>query len=427
MIPISSLRRVLATLVLAANMHGSAQAAGVPGAVLASVLPQIEQQYPAWFPGPQVDQRNGAFTYRYYPGTGNYVGHDGVDLYAMGPVVDSSVPVKVMSVLAFCDANPTACGMVVERTVTVGGVTRQYLVYGSWKAMQTSKAPLVVMVHGSNQSGGYAYQNFGWKEVADAEGLVVAYPTGLTYCYYEDKNHNGRIDYDVPPDVRQVETKWANGELGRAGVAPLCTRPPEVDQTAGLDAATLATLQAAPADDDGFIRAMVAAVAAEWQTDAKRTYATGFSNGSAYVHHLAGAMADLFAAVHVHAGVTLEAPAPRASRVIPLLFTDGADTDFGTVPIGNDAYAADNPIGRYAAALAAVNGTSTATHAFAGAVGVPGTALQTAIYTFPAPPRGQPAPTSQFSMVFLEGLSHKYPAYLASPVWQLFLKGLRLP
>ncbi len=420
--PMARVRRWLAAIVLACAGNADVQAAGVPGAVLTGLLPYIEQQYAAAFPGPQVDRRSGAYTYRYYPTTGNYVGYDGVDLYAMGPVVGSTVPVKVMSIIAWCDANPASCAVTADREVLVGGVTRQYLVYASWKALKTPNAPLVVMVHGSNQTGRYAYQNFGWKEVADAEGLVVAYPTGLNYCYFEDKDHDGRVTPGLGGDVRQVETKWANGELGLAGVAPLCTE----NQQIGLDEATKQSLQSAPADDDGFMRAMVAAASAEWATDPKRIYATGFSNGGAYVHHLAGAMADLFAAVHVHSGVTLDAPVSRASRVIPLLFTDGAVTDVGTVPIDVDVYAAGNTIGRYAAALASVNGTSTATHGFVGSLRVPGTGLDVGVYTFPEPGRVA-APISSFSMVFLAGLTHRYPDYLAGPVWSLFLKNQRLP
>lgn len=203
-----------------------------------------------------------------------------------------------------------------------------------------------------------------------------------------------------------------------AGVAPLCTPA----QMSGLDTSKL---QAAPADDDGFTRAMVAAVVGEWAVDPKRIHATGFSNGGAYAHHLAATMADLFAAVHVHAGVTIDVPLPRASRVIPLLFTDGTDTDVGSVPVTSDAYATVTTIGRYAAVLASVNGTSVATHGFAGPIAVPGVP-SLAVYTFPAPGRG-PEPNSQFSMIFIDGLDHRYPEYLAGPVWSLFLKDKRLP
>lgn len=45
-----------------------------------------ERNYPEFFPSHEVNRRFEAYTYRWYPGTGNYVGIAGHDVYVLGPL-----------------------------------------------------------------------------------------------------------------------------------------------------------------------------------------------------------------------------------------------------------------------------------------------------------------------------------------------------
>ncbi len=134
-------------------------------------------------------------------------------------------------------------------SVTVGDSLREYRVYLPRRL--ASPAPLVMVFHGYTGNAARTEQEFGWNELADSEGFVVAYPEGLN----EGFNAGGCCG--------------ASSETG-------------VDDVG----ATLAIL-----DDLG------AAV----PLDPRRLYVTGFSNGGAMAYRLA-CETDRFAAFGPVAG-----------------------------------------------------------------------------------------------------------------------------
>ncbi|MFO0632768.1 MAG: PHB depolymerase family esterase [Nannocystaceae bacterium] len=161
-------------------------------------------------------------------------------------------------------------GLVIEHD----GAMRRYNLYIPEGLDGTVAAPLVLNFHGltSNAAQQQLFSQF--DPVADANGLVVAYPEG-------------------------TDASW----------------------NAGTCCGSAVTNQV---DDVGFARAVIADVKARTCIDAKRVYATGMSNGGFMSHRLACEAADAVAAIAPVAGVIgipLEDCAP--SRPVPVLHFHG--------------------------------------------------------------------------------------------------------
>ena len=119
-------------------------------------------------------------------------------------------------------------------------------------AVDGAARPLVIVLHGGGQRGGpYIQEPCRMDPVADANGFLVAYPTGSA---------RGLWGYT-----------WNGGEC--------CGRALEQH-----------------ADDLGFISAMIDTMVAGQCVDPKRVYATGVSNGGMMAYHLACDLSDKIAA-----------------------------------------------------------------------------------------------------------------------------------
>jgi polyhydroxybutyrate depolymerase len=143
--------------------------------------------------------------------------------------------------------------------------------------LQPRPAPLVLVFHGDGGDGGGVEALTGLSAVADREGFFVAYP-------------------DSP------ERHWNDDE--EAGF-----RHP---------------------DDVGFVRALIARLAARHGIDRARIYATGFSNGGFFAQRLACEMAGEIAAVAAVAGTMSERLAARCRPEVamPVLMIHGtADSE----------------------------------------------------------------------------------------------------
>ncbi len=132
-----------------------------------------------------------------------------------------------------------------NRTITVKGVSRKYILHVPAGYTGTTSVPLLVDFHpiggsASGQSSGTQY-----KSLADKDGAISVYPDGLT------------------------------GPMGQAwNVKGCCTT----------------------ADDTAFARALVAEVKQVACIDPKRVYAAGFSMGGGMTHFSACHLSDIFAA-----------------------------------------------------------------------------------------------------------------------------------
>jgi poly(3-hydroxybutyrate) depolymerase len=167
------------------------------------------------------------------------------------------------------------------------------------------------MLHGTNGNGEEFYNRSGWREKADAEGLIAIFPSALKHCYFQQDGPGGTW-------VRHQFFKWASGKLGRAGVRPLCTW----DQMSDLPVRQrLKYLRQGLADDLAFFRQQVDIATTQFNGDPHRVYVSGFSNGAEMSGRLASEATDLFAAVHCASSVvSVDTP---ASWPISVLHTMG--------------------------------------------------------------------------------------------------------
>jgi polyhydroxybutyrate depolymerase len=143
-----------------------------------------------------------------------------------------------------CPATSLATGTN-ARTVDVDGTTRSYLVHVPETFTGNMAVPLVIDYHPLSGSAALAAASSGYRELAEEEGFVVAYPEG-------------------------IDTAW--------NVGPCCTQSRDVDDVA-------------------FTRALVDQIQSEVCIDLSRVYAVGAVMGGGMAYQLACNAADLFAGI----------------------------------------------------------------------------------------------------------------------------------
>ncbi len=175
-----------------------------------------------------------------------------------------------------CDAGLS--GQAGRETVRMDhdGVSRNYILHVPDSYDPTSPTPLVLYFHPLLTSATTASSSSGFRELADREGFIVAFP-----------------------DSAQ-SAAWNVG-----GVC--CTSSPDID-------------------DVGFARAIVDDIRSSYCVDNKRIYASGFSMGGGMTHHLGCEAADVFAAIAPGAfDLFEESPCAPARPLTVIAFRGTAD------------------------------------------------------------------------------------------------------
>ncbi len=177
----------------------------------------------------------------------------------------------------FCDVNKSVDQNV---EISVGGDTRNYQLYVPGNV--ADNCPLVISLHGANGAS-TNYSPFK-KDVADAEGCIVAYPQG----------------------------KVTNFPIGFGGDATGWTASGEDNF------------------DVEFIRAVIEDVASKYQIDRNRIYCCGFSNGGMMTYALSNTCSDIFAAFASISGYPINEFHLRhtGARPVPFLYIHGKADDF---------------------------------------------------------------------------------------------------
>ena len=157
-----------------------------------------------------------------------------------------------------------------QGAITVGSTTRTYLLHVPGSLKPGKAAPLVLVFHGGGSHARNLPRFTQFDRLADQRGFIVAYPEGLN-------------------------KHWSDGR--------------------GLS----------PADDVGFIRALVAELERSQNIDPQRVYATGISNGGFFSQRLACDLADKIAAVASVAATMPEplVPACKPARPVSVMFIQG--------------------------------------------------------------------------------------------------------
>jgi polyhydroxybutyrate depolymerase len=178
------------------------------------------------------------------------------------------------------------------QTITVDQTERNYVLHVP--ASLKAPAPLVIVLHGGGGSAQSAIAQTGFDAQADRHGFIVAYPEGTD------------------------RSRPLMNALGKSGF---------LTWNAG---ACCGYAVEQGSDDVGFIRAMVAEIAAAMPLDPKRIYATGLSNGGMMAYRLACEASDLIAAIGAVSAAIVVAPCePRFP--VSVLHVHG--TDDRNVPI----------------------------------------------------------------------------------------------
>lgn len=191
---------------------------------------------------------------------------------------------------------------------TSDGQEREFIVYIPASAAGQRAVPVLLVLHGTNQSGRVFYNRSNlWNAKADQEGFIVVYPTALVYCHYDEGE-------------QRTVTKWAAGDLGQTdvsrGALPLC---PDEDL----------------ADDMLFFDELIPYLKENYLINSKRIYATGFSNGAQMTARLAAQRSEVFAAAAIHAGnLSSFIPANLAPRPMSILLSVGAEDGLFLKAIG---------------------------------------------------------------------------------------------
>jgi len=207
------------------------------------------------------------------------------------------------------------------RTITAGGLERSYIVYLPPDADPDAPLPLVFIHHGYTMSAESMFDITGYRQLADAEGIALAFPDG----------QGGPDSLNAP---------WNVG----SGVCPSTGGPPPI----------------APGDDFAMLDAIEADIAQDQCIDTEHTFVTGFSMGGYFSHH-AGCMRPDIRAVAPHSGGTHSLDDCVSGHKPIIIFHGKADP---LIPAGCDDPSSLAPLGvtPSAAAWAAKNGCSTSTH-----------------------------------------------------------------
>lgn len=145
-----------------------------------------------------------------------------------------------------------------ERTITVGGRVRSYLLHVPPSPNRGRPMPVVIVLHGGGGSAETIARTSGFNDKADEERFVVIYPNGT-----------GRL--------RDRLLTWNSGNC--------CGYAHENN-----------------VDDVSFIRSLIGQVQKELNVDGRRIFVTGFSNGGMMSYRLACELSDKIAAIAPVAG-----------------------------------------------------------------------------------------------------------------------------
>ena len=178
-------------------------------------------------------------------------------------------------------------------TLVVEGVSREYYVHVPDSYTGTTPLPVVFMLHGTSGNGEDMYTRSGWKEVGDEQNVITVFPSSLRYCI----NDNG--------ETKNI-TKW--------------NTPPDADWT-------FCTGQT-PKDDIRFLTEVMNDLGVRFNTDNKRIYLVGFSNGGQMAAKCAISLSDKLAAVVENASAFYKDTVYVPKRKIPVMFQVGNE-DYG--------------------------------------------------------------------------------------------------
>ena len=254
-----------------------------------------------------------------------------------------------------------------QRTVTVNGIERTYLLHIPAALTNESSVPLVFVFHGLGEAANLIQQASGMNEVADANAFIVVYPNGSGPSSAQSWNAGKCCGYALQNNVDETE----------------------------------------------FVRQIIADLGTVVKIDPKRIYASGFSNGGLLSYRLACDMSDTFAAVAPVAGVMLY---DQCQPKQPVALIDFHGMSDNIVPFGGGGIVPD-----FNQPFPPVMDSISAWTKFDGCAGLPQTE-ETNIYAHTAFTSCQK--NTAVELYAVKGIGHSWPSQYVVPtsqiIWEFF-------
>jgi poly(3-hydroxybutyrate) depolymerase len=175
------------------------------------------------------------------------------------------------------------------RSLMVGSVTRTYIAYLPQSSNPVAALPFVYVFHGAGQTGSNLFDITQYSALADSEGIAVVFPDG---------QGASSVTSTTSP------TPWNVSDDGAA----VCGYGSYVNNPKAIDFA--------------FMDAIKADVTQDQCLDAKHTFATGFSMGGYFTHHIACDRTDIKGAAP-HSGGTLASLDGCMTGHVPIIIFHG--------------------------------------------------------------------------------------------------------
>lgn len=178
------------------------------------------------------------------------------------------------------------------RSLMVGSASRTYIAYLPQSARPTTALPFVYVFHGATQTGSNLFDTTQYSSLADSEGIAVVFPDGQGTS---SVTSTGALN------------PWNVSDNGAAvcGAGDLVSNPNAVDFA--------------------FVDAIKADVLQDQCLDAAHTFATGFSMGGYFTHHIACDRTDFKAAAPHSGGTLADLSGCKTGHVPVIIFHGTAD------------------------------------------------------------------------------------------------------
>lgn len=178
-----------------------------------------------------------------------------------------------------------------SRTLMVDGTARTYIAYLPLSVSAPTAVPLVFVFHGAGMTAAEMYDLTQYAALADSEGIAVAFLDGQGAS-----SSTGATAFNP----------WNVSDNGAAvcGAGNFVNNP-----TAGVDFAFMDAIKADVAQDQCF--------------DTQHVFATGFSMGGYFTHHVGCDRTDI-RAVAPHSGATLASLSSCKTEHVPIIIFHGA-------------------------------------------------------------------------------------------------------
>jgi polyhydroxybutyrate depolymerase len=163
-----------------------------------------------------------------------------------------------------------------KRSLMVGSLERNYLLYIPPDFDSEQPVPVLFVFHGYAMVAGDMW-DWGFNEVADKEGILVAYPNGINTSWNASRCCGDAVKNNI--------------------------------------------------DDIAFVRQMLSDLGAFFRIDPKRIFASGFSNGAMFLYRLACEMSDTFGAIAPVVGYLLTDPC-QPQQPVSVMEVHGLDDNY---------------------------------------------------------------------------------------------------